>query len=68
MAGPAPGRIAGLAPAALRCDQRPCDLAGDNGIYRAAVTGWGREVVGLQAAYVPARSVLSAIPRRSDPT
>jgi len=42
-----PGRIAALVPAVLRCDQRPGDLAGGNGIHRTTVTRWVREVVGL---------------------
>ncbi|MDT9688416.1 hypothetical protein Q5762_08605 [Streptomyces sp. P9(2023)] len=33
------GRIAAIVPAVLRCDQRPGDLAGGNGIYRTIVTG-----------------------------
>ncbi|WP_245697474.1 transposase family protein [Streptomyces phaeochromogenes] len=37
----------------LRCDQRPGDLAGGNGIHRTTVTRWVREVVGLLAARAP---------------
>ncbi|MET7542895.1 transposase family protein [Streptomyces sp. NPDC005349] len=47
------GRIAGLVLAVLRCDQRPGDLAGGNGIHRTTVTRWVREVVGLLAARAP---------------
>ncbi|RLV70150.1 hypothetical protein STAN_5678 [Streptomyces sp. CBMAI 2042] len=45
-----PGRIAGIV---LRCDQRPGDLAGGNGVHRTTVTRWVREVVGLLAARAP---------------
>ncbi|MGW6521913.1 transposase family protein [Streptomyces sp. NPDC054962] len=48
-----PGRIAALVLAVLRCDQRPGDLAGDNGIHRTTVIRWFREVVGLLAARAP---------------
>ena len=48
-----PGRIAGIVLAVLRCDQRPGDLAGGNGIHRTTVTRWVREVVGLLAARAP---------------
>jgi hypothetical protein len=44
------GKIAGIVLAVLRCDQRPGDLAGGNGIHRTTVTRWVREVVGLLAA------------------
>lgn len=47
------GRIAGIVLAVLRCDQRPGDLAGGNGIHRTTVTRWVREVVGLLAARAP---------------
>ncbi|MFI6934238.1 transposase family protein [Streptomyces sp. NPDC050287] len=40
-------------PAVLRCDQRPGDLAGGNGVHRTTVTRWVREVVGLLAARTP---------------
>ncbi|MEU7665364.1 transposase family protein [Streptomyces lincolnensis] len=50
MAGAAAGKIAGIVLAVLRCDQRPDDLAGGNGIHRTTVTRWVREVVGLLAA------------------
>nr|WSY57193.1 hypothetical protein OG999_48425 [Streptomyces sp. NBC_00886] len=39
--------------AVLRCDQRPGDLAGGNGIHRTTVTRWVREVVGLLTARAP---------------
>ena len=39
--------------AVLRCDQRPGDLAGGNGMHRTTVTRWVREVVGLLAARAP---------------
>lgn len=39
--------------AVLRCDQRPGDLAGGNGIHRTTVTRWVREVVGLLAVCAP---------------
>ncbi|WSU48118.1 transposase [Streptomyces sp. NBC_01092] len=39
--------------AVLRCDQRPGDLAGGNGIHRPTVIRWVREVVGLLAARAP---------------
>lgn len=48
-----PGRIAALVLAVLRCDQRPGDLVGGNGIHRTTVTRWVREVVGLLAARAP---------------
>ncbi|WP_369200561.1 hypothetical protein [Streptomyces sp. PU-14G] len=32
------GKIAGIVPAVLRCDQRPGDLAGGKGIHRTTVT------------------------------
>ncbi|MFJ9710864.1 transposase family protein [Streptomyces sp. NPDC101234] len=48
-----PGRIAAIVLAVLRCDQRPGDLAGGNGIHRTTVTRWVREVVGLLAARTP---------------
>ncbi|KUO13017.1 transposase family protein [Streptomyces dysideae] len=41
------GKIAAIVLAVLRCDQRPGDLAGGNGIHRTTVTRWVREVVGL---------------------
>jgi hypothetical protein len=44
------GKIAGIVLAVLRCDQRPGDLAGGNGVHRTTVTRWVREVVGLLAA------------------
>lgn len=47
------GKIAGIVLAVLRCDQRPGDLAGGNGIHRTTVTRWVREVVGLLAARAP---------------
>lgn len=53
MAGPARGKIAGIVLAVLRCDQRPGDLAGGNGIHRTTVTRWVREIVGLLAARAP---------------
>ncbi|WP_242644463.1 transposase family protein [Streptomyces laculatispora] len=39
--------------AVLRCDQRPGDPADANGVHRATVTRWVREVVGLLAARAP---------------
>jgi hypothetical protein len=33
-----PGRIAALVLAVLRCDQRPGELAGANGVHRTTVT------------------------------
>ncbi|MCP3822941.1 transposase [Streptomyces sp. A3M-1-3] len=48
-----PGRIATLVLAVLRCDQRPGDLAGGNGIHRTTLTRWVREVVGLLATRAP---------------
>ena len=48
-----PGKIAGIVLAVLRCDQRPGDLAGGNGIHRTTVTRWVREVVRLLAARAP---------------
>ncbi|GAA2268687.1 hypothetical protein GCM10010415_38100 [Streptomyces atrovirens] len=53
VAGPAPGRIAGIVLAVLRCDQRPGDLAGGNGVHRTTVTRWVREAVGLLAVRAP---------------
>ncbi|MFG2311491.1 transposase family protein [Streptomyces sp. NPDC048566] len=47
------GKIAGIVLAVLRCDQRPGDLAGGNGVNRTTVTRWVREVVGLLAARAP---------------
>ncbi|MGW2103709.1 transposase family protein [Streptomyces olivaceoviridis] len=47
------GRIAGIVLAVLRCDQRPSDLAGGNGVHRTTVSRWVREVVGLLAARAP---------------
>ncbi|GAB3171164.1 transposase family protein [Streptomyces incanus] len=47
------GKIAGIVPAVLRCDQRPGDLAGGNRVHRTTVTRWVREVVGLPAARAP---------------
>ncbi|WP_405970501.1 transposase [Streptomyces sp. NBC_00988] len=47
------GKIAAIVLAVLRCDQRPGDLAGGNGIHRTTVTRWAREVVGLLAARAP---------------
>lgn len=44
------GKIAGIVLAVPRCDQRPGDLAGGNGVHRTTVTRWVREVVGLLAA------------------
>ncbi|MFE7766142.1 transposase family protein [Streptomyces sp. NPDC057438] len=40
------GKIATIVLAVLRCDQRPGDLAGGNGVHRTTVTRWVREVVG----------------------
>jgi hypothetical protein len=37
----------------LRCDQRPGDPAGGNGVHRTTVSRWVREVVGLLAARAP---------------
>jgi hypothetical protein len=37
----------------FRCDQRPGDLAGGNGVHRTTVTRWVREVVGLLATRAP---------------
>ncbi|MFD7284201.1 transposase family protein, partial [Streptomyces sp. NPDC059862] len=48
-----PGKIAGIVLAVLRCDQRPGDLAGGNGIHRTTVTRWVREVVGMLSARAP---------------
>lgn len=47
------GKIAGIVLAMLRCDQRPGDLAGGNGVHRTTVARWVREVVGLLAARAP---------------
>ncbi|MFF4517264.1 transposase family protein [Streptomyces mirabilis] len=47
------GKIATIVLAVLRCDQRPDDLAGGNGLHRTTVTRWVREVVGLLAARAP---------------
>lgn len=47
------GKIATIVLAVLRCDQRPGDLAGGNGVHRTTVTRWVREVVGLLAARAP---------------
>ncbi|WP_240362507.1 transposase family protein [Streptomyces sp. RLB3-5] len=47
------GKIAGIVLAVLRCDQRPGDLAGGNGVHRTTVGRWVREVVGLLAARAP---------------
>ncbi|MCQ8835362.1 transposase family protein [Streptomyces malaysiensis] len=47
------GNIATIVLAVLRCDQRPGDLAGGNGVHRTTVTRWVREVVGLLAARAP---------------
>ncbi|MFG2683373.1 transposase family protein [Streptomyces sp. NPDC048392] len=47
------GKIAGIVLAVLRCDQRPGDLAGGNGVHRTTVTRWVREAVGLLAARAP---------------
>ncbi|MEV6785275.1 transposase family protein [Streptomyces sp. NPDC051098] len=44
------GKISGIVLAVLRCDQRPGDLAGGNGVHRTTVSRWVREVVGLLAA------------------
>lgn len=48
-----PGKIATIVLAVLRCDQRPGDLAGGNGVHRTTVTRWMREAVGLLAARAP---------------
>ncbi|MFF4508127.1 transposase family protein [Streptomyces sp. NPDC001401] len=50
---PPAGKIATIVLAVLRCDQRPGDLAGGNGIHRTPVTWRVREVVGLLTARVP---------------
>nr|WP_223886999.1 hypothetical protein [Streptomyces viridosporus] len=34
------GKIAGIVLTVLRCDQRPGDLAGGNGVHRTTVTRW----------------------------
>ncbi len=47
------GKIAGIVLAVLRCDQRPGDLAGGNGVHRTTLTRWVREAVGLLAARAP---------------
>lgn len=47
------GKIAGIVLAVLRCDQRPGDLAGGNGVHRTTVTRWVREAVSLLAARAP---------------
>jgi hypothetical protein len=47
------GKVATIVLAVLRCDQRPGDLAGGNGVHRTTVTRWVREVVGLLAARAP---------------
>ncbi len=47
------GKIAGIVLAVLRCDQRPGDLAGGNGVHRTTVSRWVREVVGLLADRAP---------------
>ncbi|MEU3620781.1 transposase family protein [Streptomyces sp. NPDC006872] len=46
------GKIAAIVLAVLRCDQRPGDLAGGNGVHRT-VSRWAREVVGMLAARAP---------------
>lgn len=46
-------KIAGIVLAVLRCDQRPGDLAGGNGVHRTTVSRWVREVVGQLAARAP---------------
>ncbi|MFE7978373.1 hypothetical protein [Streptomyces shenzhenensis] len=33
------GKVAGIVPAVLCCDQRPGDLAGGNQVHRTTVTG-----------------------------
>ncbi|MFD8627900.1 transposase family protein [Streptomyces hygroscopicus] len=59
------GKIAGIVLAVLRCDQRPGDLAGGNGIHRTTVTRWVREAVGLLAARAPRlQRVLKKIARK----
>ncbi|TLQ47851.1 transposase family protein [Streptomyces marianii] len=47
------GKVATIVLAVLRCDQRPGDLAGGNGVHRTTVTRWVREVIGLLAARAP---------------
>ncbi|WP_030689272.1 transposase family protein [Streptomyces sp. NRRL B-1347] len=47
------GKIAGIVLAVLRCDQRPGDLAGGNGVHRTTVSRWVREAVGLLAGRAP---------------
>ncbi|GGS33580.1 hypothetical protein GCM10010269_83780 [Streptomyces humidus] len=47
------GKIAAIVLAVLRCDQRPSDLAGGNGVHRTTITRWVREAVGLLAARAP---------------
>jgi DDE superfamily endonuclease len=47
------GKIATIVLAVLRCDQRPGDLAGGNGVHRTTVTRWVREVIGLLAVRAP---------------
>ncbi|MEW2490443.1 hypothetical protein [Streptomyces sp. NPDC048411] len=44
-----PGKNAAIVLAVLRCDQRPADLAGGNGIHRTTVTGGS----GKSSAYWP---------------
>ncbi|MFJ2608426.1 hypothetical protein ACIO13_26125 [Streptomyces sp. NPDC087425] len=50
---PPAGKIAGIVLAVQRCDQRPGDLAGGNGVRRTTVSLWVREVVGLLAGRAP---------------
>ncbi|WP_369354910.1 L-histidine N(alpha)-methyltransferase [Streptomyces sp. cg2] len=60
------GKIAGIVLAVLRCDQRPGDLAGGNGVHRTTVTRWVREVslAGVaDSAAQELRSGLMAHPR-----
>lgn len=47
------GKIAGIVLAVPRCDQRPGDLVGGNGVHRTTVSRWVHEVVGLLAGRAP---------------
>ncbi|MFD7935296.1 transposase family protein [Streptomyces sp. NPDC059755] len=57
-----PGRIAALVLAVLRCDQRPGDLAGGNGIHRTTVTRWAGK---SSACWPPAPRAWTAPSKRS---
>jgi DDE superfamily endonuclease len=48
-----PGKIAVIAPAYLRHDQRPADLAGGNQISASTLRRWANELIDLLAARAP---------------